>query len=143
MQARTLQTIRDLQRTQERKSKSNDVYTYFETALAPFTKVGLRKEALAFVEAQKAIGYVIRPPDRIARRQRTALVCWFCEHHPGSLEHRFTTDLAAYRMHSGGPPAPAPELVPSAQLPKLGDVVVDDFLVSDDGIFCDLEVDEW
>jgi hypothetical protein len=53
-------------------------YHWMEVALAQLTKVRLLGDAVLFVRAHPGIPM----PDRLARRERRALICWFCAYWP-------------------------------------------------------------
>jgi hypothetical protein len=76
----TAQTQRDLQKCQQRVNKNRCLFPRMKDHLQRFPKAELLKYANE-LSTQKQIP----PADRICRRNRDALICWFCESCPEIL----------------------------------------------------------
>jgi hypothetical protein len=76
----TAQTRRDLQKCQQRVNKNRCLFPLMKDHLHRFPKAELLKYA-SKLSTQKQIP----PVDRVCRRNRDALICWFCESCPDIL----------------------------------------------------------
>jgi hypothetical protein len=64
-----------------------------QECLKPYPEPQLIIEAARFTEAQQTAGLDVVPLDRLARRMRDGLICWFCECHSDVLEGHFVGDM--------------------------------------------------
>jgi hypothetical protein len=76
----TPQTRRDLEKIKQRKNKNSYVFPMMRAYLQQFPKGVLLQVAREISESKQ-----IPPVDRICRRNREALICWFCESAPEVL----------------------------------------------------------
>jgi hypothetical protein len=76
----TTQTARDNQIAQARISQHAEILPRMKSRFHDYTIQDLRNVAAAVVEQHGVPG-----PDRIARRRRDVLICWFCQFYPSIL----------------------------------------------------------
>jgi hypothetical protein len=89
--ALTPQTQRDLNKISKRKNKNGFL-------LQPMARLfqSLPKTALLRLAKQISQSKQIPPADRICRRNRDALICWFCESAPELLSGRLILPPAVF-----------------------------------------------
>lgn len=80
----TGQTQRDLHKIRQRKNKNKVMYARMQKHLA-----GISKGLLLRVANEISTTKEIPPADRICRRNRDALICWFCEACPEMLSRQW------------------------------------------------------
>jgi hypothetical protein len=96
MSGKTKQTQRDLEKCEQRMRDCQVTYKAMEQKLKNYPKEALLAEAQKFTKLAMENNRQIPAPDRIAIRQRRALLCWFCMHHPEVLSDHFSLDLSPY-----------------------------------------------
>jgi hypothetical protein len=70
------------------------LYSQMANFLTKYKETQLVIEAAEFTDLQLKQGIDIPPLDRIARRKRDGLICWFCEYHSDVLATgRFVADM--------------------------------------------------
>jgi hypothetical protein len=107
----TVQTQRDLHKMQQRMNKNRVMYPRMNTHLE-----GIPKDILLKMANKISVMKEIPPADRICRRNRSALVCWFCESYLEMLSPQL---MLTPNVH------PEPGSTPRLPFPPIGDLVRD------------------
>jgi hypothetical protein len=76
----TGQTMRDTVRLRERIQRSALLMKSVESFLSRVCGKRTMPDLMATAEECVRINLLIEPPDRVAKRNRAGLICWFCEH---------------------------------------------------------------
>jgi hypothetical protein len=76
-----------------------DTYEKMESALLSIPMHVLLREVEMFCQKEVQKGRIVQPPDRLDRRSRKSLVCWYCVNHPEVLCGEFTINVAEWTKH--------------------------------------------